>query len=154
MACEAPDQSSGSGGFTLLELMVVVFVLALLVGLVPPMIAGAVPGAELRSATQEIAAALRYARSQAISENREVTFELDVKNRSYRLSGSARKVALPGELKLSLYGAASESPDDEKGGIRFFNDGSSTGGRIVVARGDSAYTVDVDWLLGRVRVDD
>jgi len=47
-----------------------------------------------------------------------------------------------------------ESPNDDTGGIRFFPDGSSTGGRISVARGQRTLVVEVDWLLGRVSVNE
>ena len=36
--------------------------------------------------------------------------------------------------------------------IRFYPDGSSSGGTITVARDNTAYDVSVDWLLGGVRV--
>lgn len=141
-------------GFTLLELLVVVAILALLVAVVPPLVSGAIPGAELKSATRELAAALRYARSQAITYGRDVTLQLDVKSRRYAITGVNRDFALPADLDISVYGAASESPDKLTGGIRFFADGSSTGGRITVASAGRAYQVDVDWLLGRVKVGD
>ena len=38
--------------------------------------------------------------------------------------------------------------------IRFYSDGSSTGGRITVASGERKYLVDVDWLTGRVSIGD
>ena len=36
--------------------------------------------------------------------------------------------------------------------VRFFADGSSTGGRVTLMVGERSYAVDVDWLTGRVRV--
>ena len=42
--------------------------------------------------------------------------------------------------------------DDKVGAIRFYPDGSSTGGRITVASGERKYLVDVDWLTGRVSI--
>lgn len=149
-----PSRRRRERGFTLLELLVVLTVLALLVAVVPPLLSGAIPGAELRTATREVAAALRYARSRAITRGEDTTFHLDVKSRRYRISGVRRDFGLPSDLDISVYGAASASPDDSTGGIRFFPDGSSTGGRIKVASAGRAYHVDVDWLLGRVRVRD
>ncbi len=150
----ARSQGPWGRGFTLLELLVVVTILALLVAVVPPLVSGAIPGAELKSATREIAAALRYARSQAITHGQDVTLHLDVKSRRYRITGARREFALPADLDISVYGAASASSDSVTGGIRFFSDGSSTGGRIKVASTGRAYQVDVDWLLGRVQIRD
>lgn len=140
------------GGFTLLELVVVLAILVLMASLVPPLVSSAVPGAELKGAARELAAALRNARSQAITRNREVTVHLNVKTRRYRVTGHKQAFSLPDDLKLSVYGASSESPSAVIGGIRFFPDGSSTGGRITVAKNGLTYQVNVDWLLGRVKL--
>ena len=140
------------GGFTLLELLVVLAILLLMASLVPPLVSGAVPGAELKGAARELAAALRNARSQAITRNQEVIVHLNVKTRRYRITGRKQAFTLPDDLKLSVYGASSESPSAVIGGIRFFPDGSSTGGRITVAKDNQAYQVNVDWLLGRVKL--
>jgi general secretion pathway protein H len=48
--------------------------------------------------------------------------------------------------------AAHEAADDRVGSIRFFPDGSSTGGRISLSSGKSIHTVVVDWLTGHVRI--
>ena len=43
---------------------------------------------------------------------------------------------------------------DKRGAIRFYPDGSSTGGRITVSSGERKFLVDVDWLTGRVSIED
>jgi general secretion pathway protein H len=43
---------------------------------------------------------------------------------------------------------------ERRGAIRFYPDGSSTGGRITVTFGRTQYLVDVDWLTGRVSITD
>ena len=62
--------------------------------------------------------------------------------------------ALPKDIELKLFTAQSEILSDTRGGIRFYPDGSSTGGRITVASGERKYLVDVDWLTGRVSITD
>jgi len=139
-------------GFTLLELLVVVSVLALLVMVVPPFLLGATDRAEQKGAARELAAALRYARSQAIARNRPIALQLNVDAKHYRITDQKREFTLPPELEFKVYGAASEFPNETTGGIRFFPDGSSTGGQISVTLDDTAFAVDVDWLLGRVTI--
>lgn len=141
-------------GFTLLELLVVVAILAMLVAVVPPLVSAAVPGAKLKSATREVAAALRYARSQAITHGQDVTVHLSIKSRRYRITGISRDFVLPAELDISVNGSGLATPDSETVGIRFFSDGSSTGGRVTLAIAGRTNQVDVDWLLGRVKVRD
>ena len=62
--------------------------------------------------------------------------------------------SLPRELELKLYTAQQEVASERKGAIRFYPDGSSTGGRITVASGERKFLVDVDWLTGRVTIGD
>ena len=62
--------------------------------------------------------------------------------------------ALPKELDLKVYTAQTEVSSESKAAIRFYPDGSSTGGRITVASGERKYVVDVDWLTGRVSIGD
>jgi len=57
-------------------------------------------------------------------------------------------------LELKLYAAQSEVSSERRGSIRFYPDGSSTGGRITVAAGERKYLVDVDWLTGRVSINE
>ena len=41
---------------------------------------------------------------------------------------------------------------EARGAIRFFPDGSSTGGRITLSTDRLAYLVDVDWLTGKIHL--
>jgi general secretion pathway protein H len=77
---------------------------------------------------------------------------LDLDKRAFSLSGNARIFQLPEKLELKLYTAQSEIVNERQGSIRFFPDGSSTGGRVTVASGERKYLVDVDWLTGKVAI--
>ena len=66
--------------------------------------------------------------------------------------GSARQFQLPEQLELKLYTAQSEIVNERQGAIRFFPDGSSTGGRVTLASGERKFLVDVDWLTGKVSI--
>jgi len=54
------------------------------------------------------------------------------------------------DLALKLEAAETEQLGEHRGAVRFFPDGNSTGGRIVLAQGDRGYQVGVQWLTGRV----
>ena len=139
-------------GFTLLELLVVVTIMAIVYVLVPQMFFSGVSGADLRASSRDIAAGLRQARSIAVNEKRETAVTLDLEKRVFALTGNTRTFQLPEKLELKLYTAQSEIVNERQGAIRFFPDGSSTGGRVTVASGERKFLVDVDWLTGKVSI--
>jgi len=136
----------------LVELLVVMVIAALLLSVIPPLFSAAVPGVQLKGAARELAAALRYARGRAVVGQQTAALLLDVEARQYRVTGRERIYALPKSLELELFAARSEQTTGNSGGIRFFPDGSSTGGRVTLKAGERSYKVDVDWLTGRVRI--
>ena len=38
--------------------------------------------------------------------------------------------------------------------MRFFADGGSNGGRVTLAAGERKFDIDIDWLTGRVAIQD
>ncbi len=141
-----------SRGFTLLELIIVLVIAAAMVAIVPPLIGNALPGAQLKSASRQLAAGLNYARNHALVSREEAVLVLDLEKKDFSVSGRSKTFVLPGDLELELFTAKSEMLAEKKGGIRFFPDGGSTGGRITLSNGKRAYAVDVDWLTGRVKI--
>ena len=138
-------------GFTLVELLVVLAIAALLMTAVPGLFSAAFPGLELKSAARRTAATLTLARETAIRGGRDVRLLVDIEARRLDLEGY-RALQLPERLEIRLDAAARELIDDRRGGIRFFPDGSSTGGRIVLSSGERGYQVGVNWLTGRIRM--
>lgn len=139
-------------GFTLVELLVVLLIMGMLLTLTPAAFQRVMPGMQLKAAAREVAAVLREARSLAIRDNRETTVVIDTEARAYRLSAAKRAHQLDKGLGVELITAVSERLDEATGRIRFFPDGTSTGGRVKFTRGERAYYVVVDWLSGRVRI--
>ena len=154
----APTRSPASpgkpGGFTLVELMVVLVIVGLLLTLAPVAFQSAVPSLQVKSAAQELAAVMRATRSRAIKENREHVVQVDVEGRRYRGGRADQEEVLDPDIALSLLTAESELDEDGGGRIRFYPDGTSTGGRVSLTLGDTTYHVVIDWLTGRIQVAD
>ena len=142
----------GSKGFTLLELLVVMFLLGLVYVISGPAFDSGSSGLHVKAATRQIAAGLRKARSNAVTERRETLWNLDVEARNFYLTGDPRRYELPGNLGYELFTAQSEVTTHQAASIRFFPDGSSTGGRVTISAGETRQFVDVDWLTGRVKL--
>jgi general secretion pathway protein H len=107
---------------------------------------------ELRASARQLAAGLRLARSEAVSERRETFLVLDVAGKRFKVDREPREHKLPSRLELKLFTAQNDLVSDNVGAIRFFPDGSSNGGRISVASGARKLDVDIDWLTGRVAI--
>ena len=143
-----------SAGFTLLELLVVLALMVMVYALALPVISASLPGTELKGAARQLAAGLRKARSQAVTRKEEAVLTIDVEQRNFEVSGDKHSYVLPAKLEISLFTAQSELLRDKVGSIRFYPDGSSTGGRITIASGERKYQVNVDWLTGQVAIFD
>lgn len=139
-------------GFTLVEVIVVMVIIALTLGLVATSLSRSISGAEAREAGRKMVAALRYTRTQAILSKSEQVFTVDLDAKAYEAPGRER-VVLPEGVELQLTTAASEVVRDQVGAIRFFPDGGSTGGRVDLNVNGRDYVVHVAWLTGEARLE-
>lgn len=144
--------TGSSRGFTLLEILLVLFLMGLAYGLAAPMIGSGAVTLELKSATRQLAAGLRKARGIAIAQREDAVLTVDVEERRFALSGDSKIYPLSKDIEINLFTAQSEQVAEKVGNIRFFPDGTSTGGRITLTAKGSAFSVDVDWLTGKVVV--
>ncbi|WP_170167560.1 GspH/FimT family pseudopilin [Amphritea balenae] len=139
-------------GFTLLEILLVLVIATLLLGLVAPRLVAVLPGVELKTGAQQIAALLRQARSQAITENRTVSLIYEAEQRSVKLPGESRLLSWPEAVQITWQPAARGLPESEGNTISFFPDGSSSGGSVALASGLQRYEISVHWLTGRIMI--
>lgn len=140
-----------SRGFTLFEVLIVLVLIAVVAGLALSLVPTKPRSSEARFAVDVVANALRQARSKAILENRESVLRIDAGRRALRLDSGVPST-IPGDAGISVYGARSEQIAHRILGIRFFPDGSSTGGQVTLRVGEAAYRVTVEWLTGRVEM--
>ena len=117
-----------AGGFTLIEMIVVLVVLGLVLGLVIARGPARSQGLDLSAAAKQVAGMLRLARSRAIAEDRAVAVDFGTRRWSDDILVVGDHV------------------------INFTPDGGSSGGRIILHGGDRLIAVDVDWLTGRIQI--
>ena len=141
-------------GFTLLEMMVVLVIAAIAYAVLLSAPLGKASAADLKTAARTLASGLRQAQSTAMATRKDAVLTIDVESREYVTTLDTTPRKLPENLELKLYAAQSEVSSERRGSIRFYPDGSSTGGRITVAAGERKYLVDVDWLTGRVSINE
>jgi general secretion pathway protein H len=138
-------------GFTLLEIVVVIGLVAGATALVAGLLSSGLPGQQLRSSARELAAQLRYARAQAIVSGEPQVFTLDATTREWT-APRGRHGELPAKIEVIAVGARDTQARSSVATYRFFPDGASTGGHVRLRRGDAEWRVDVAWLTGEVQL--
>ncbi len=159
--------------FTLMELLVVLAIVSVMVGFVGPRLVGSLSNTTLKTASKRVAASLRFARSQAITETRsyEVVFDLDRHQVAIRRGETVSDGAenggkgeedkglatpsyrLPGEVRFEKAIWGGEEGNSGLFRILFLPNGGSSGGELVLRneRGHR-YSVTVDAVTGVVKV--
>ena len=137
-------------GFTLLELIVTLFVIALAVGLVAPMVGRSADTLRGRADVARFSAMLRHARDQAITTRKNYAFVVDPPGHR------ATIVAAPDEVKQTRTLSAdlridAVPPDALR--VSFDPSGVSSGGDFRLTTGRMRFRVSVDQLTGRVRIE-
>jgi general secretion pathway protein H len=134
-------------GFTLIEALVVLAILSAVAAIALPRLSSS-RNLLLDASASELVGALRATRSAAIAQNRPLVLIVDVEQRSFDSPIGARR-KLPADTRLVLNVAKPEQETPSRGGIRFFPDGSSTGGEIVLALDGRTRKICVHWLTGQ-----
>jgi general secretion pathway protein H len=140
-------------GFTLLELVVVLFIVVLGFSVAGINLSSGNSSTEIKAAGRDIVSALRYARGQALMTHQEATVAFDLAENTYTVSGRDKVYLIPKTIAVTMVTAQSELAGKGLGNIRFFADSSSTGGRITLERGNTAWQIDINWLTGQIELE-
>jgi general secretion pathway protein H len=135
-----------SAGFTLIEMIVVLVVLALVAGLVISRGPSRSPTVSIRSAATQMLQAMRAARAESIAAGQSAAFNVAADQRTYRIGRDAPR-ALPDGVRAHIEVGGRIAPS-----IEFLPDGSSSGGMVLLTGSTRRMSVTVDWLSGRMRV--
>jgi general secretion pathway protein H len=154
LAAKAKMQTSASGsnkGFTLLEVLLVLVIGGLLMAVVATSLS---EGPVLRKSSREVAASLRHARAQAVMRQQPVVWKMDIKGKHFWIDGNDKDTdrQLNGAVEAKIHTTAMEVASADQGGIRFFPDGSSTGGSVDLTYKQQTFKVNVEWVTGRVSI--
>jgi len=147
----APQASARRAGFSLVEVIVVMLILALVASVVAVNVTGSLKSTRIRAVSRDLVAAMKYTRGQAIAKGKAQHISFNLEDKSYQAPGK-KVVKIPEDMEFGVYTADSEIVDDDHAGIRFFSDGSSTGGRVTLRYKGREWRINVNWLTGEIRV--
>jgi prepilin-type N-terminal cleavage/methylation domain-containing protein len=136
----------GRRGFTLLELLVTLLVVALAVAVILPAVGRNTETIRLRAEVAGFAAMYRHAREQAITTRAAHAVVLDAEGRRLTLVKGEDEVRRTRPISERFAVRAESSPV-----VRFEPEGTSSGGRFQLAAGATTWRVTVDAVTGRVR---
>ena len=141
-----------AAGFTLIEVVCVLAIIALLASLILPQLPRGTSHARLEAYALEIAAMLMADHTAAIRRRTEIATALDSQGRTIRSGASADRINLPRDVDLDALLA--ETCNGRKAGatIHFFPSGMSCGGTIQLRRGVAGFQIRVNWLTGGAEV--
>jgi general secretion pathway protein H len=136
-------------GFTLIELMAVMLIIALLSSLVVTLAAGT-GRAKLKALTLESAALLRRERLGAILTGRDRQVSLDGERRAL-VGDGGDAITVPPDVAVNVLGA-DELWSGRLAVARFHPDGASSGAVLRFSREGAEYEVRVNWYTGGVTI--
>jgi general secretion pathway protein H len=143
------SRTSSVRGFTIIEMMVVMVIMALAMTVVPAIVSG-LDGSRLRAASDDLIAHLREARNQALRTQTPVDVFFDLRQHSFMTTYQPGTQYLPAVVdRVALAPAALADPNGIAR-LRFQSDGSATPARISLWRRSGSTDITVDWLTGRI----
>lgn len=165
----------GNNGFSILELMIVLAIIAILAGLTVPNMVAYRPRAQLKSAIRDIFSNMQLARLKSLRDNSDWAIQFDTDSNSYILISDKgaddtfntaddtnyKSVSLadyPGITFGSLHGPRTGSTSDPTDGVSFsanraeFNpDGTAKSGTVYLNNGSDSAAVGSSSSAGRIK---
>lgn len=155
-------------GFTLLELVIVLALVALATSLVLPAVHRGLEYWRLQGATRDVATLFKFTRNRSVAGKEPLQVILDRSRSIYWLDNAdasvlddppergARGIRLYGLPKGIRFGeviGAGANPDGTRVGVQFFPRGSSTGGQVqVLDERGRGYRITIDPVTGRTSI--
>jgi general secretion pathway protein H len=146
---QAASRSGREGGFTLLELIVVVAIVALAGLAVLPRLSSVAARQEIKAAAARLAAEMRTARADSMRSMRDATVLVDLERRRFAREPDGSLESLPQGIDIGVHEDGLEWAGRARR-VRFRSDGTATGGVVVLRDGNSAVRIRVDALSGAV----
>lgn len=143
-------RSEADGGFTLLEMLLVLTLVAAVIVSIVPATTRSRQAVELRTAAVQLAARLNAVRAQATRESAERSMLFDMAAARYWSPGLLRAVSLPRGIGLGIEGGIAAAQATE---LRFGPDGRAGPARLALRSGSGLVRIAIDGFSGIARVE-
>lgn len=155
-------EKSSQGGFTLLELIVVLVIIGLLSLFVLPRLFNSLTNVQLRSAARTTKSILNQARDIAYFEKKKIKVSFDIDNGNISVLKYASEnyspikklnYSFPDKVKINEYQKKDEVVTNGSFEILFSTKGNSSGGNLILGNNrKKVYEIEVDLITGYARI--
>jgi general secretion pathway protein H len=139
-------------GFTLLEVVCVVAIMAMLAAILLPRLPGGTSRPRLEAYALETASLLKADRNAAIRRHVAIATAVNALSRSIRSGATGQLISVPDDVAFDAVLPERCNQRPALSTISFFASGMSCGGAIALTRLGVGYEVRVNWLTGGVEV--
>lgn len=144
--------ASGEAGFTLLEVVCALVIVAILAALALPCLPLGTSRPRLEALAVETAALLKADRTAALRRGVAVTTRVDPAAHRMHSGSGGRTLHFPRDVRVQALLPRLCNGRPAEGRISFFPTGHSCGGVVALSRGGVSYEVQVNWLTGGVEI--
>ncbi len=139
-------------GFTLLEMVCVLALIAMMAAVLLPFIPHHTSRSRLQAYALQTATLLKADRNAAIRRGADVSTLVDAGGRSIRSGATADVIRIPDDVRFDALLPQTCHQRAALSTISFFASGMSCGGAIALTRLDAGYEIRVNWLTGRIEI--
>lgn len=133
-------------GFTLVEVLVVLTIVALVVGSITYVVFNT--GNDIQSLSREVVQSIKLTQQRSIRDDKPYQIEINLDENSIEFEDS--QVVLPKSISITVKTAASQVIEASVVGMTFYPDASSTGGSITLETEKESYEIMVVWISGKI----
>src|SRR5262245_6200337 len=147
--------TSGSNteeGFTLLELVCTLAIIAMMAAVLLPYISHSTSRPRLEPYAVETAALLKADRTAAIRHRVQIVTQIDAGARSLRSGSTGQILRVPDDVVFDAILPSRCNDRPAFSTISFFPTGISCGGTLVLSRPGTSYEIRVNWLTGVIEI--
>jgi general secretion pathway protein H len=142
----------GERGFTLLEMVCVLAIIALLAAVLLPVIPRETSRSRLQAYALQTATLLKADRNAAMRRGADVATLVDAATRMVRSGATPAMIRIPEDVRFDALLPQTCNRQATQSSISFFANGMSCGGTIALTRFDAGFEIRVNWLTGRIEI--
>jgi general secretion pathway protein H len=142
----------GDDGFTLIEMVCVLAIVAILAAILLPRVSRETSRPRLEAYAIEAAAMLKADRAAAMKAGRQIATGIDANLRSFRSGATGRAMRVADDVVVTALLPERCNDRPALSTVSFFPNGMSCGGVIRLHRGEHGYEIRINWLTGGIEI--